>query len=94
MEATEAQTIFKKCEGWETMKEGELFGQGGNKRIPAENMCKEAQARLTELELDDHGALWELRLSGAPRIWGLRSGHVFYPVWWDPDHSVCPSNKA
>ena len=57
-------------------------------------MCLEAQKRLTDLELDDHGALWEMRLAGEPRVWGLRNGHVFYPVWWDPDHSVCPSDKG
>ena len=88
-----AKRLCEKCTGWESMHEGELFGQGGNKRIPAESMCSEAQKRLTELDLDDHGALWELRLSGEPRVWGLRSGHIFYPVWWDPGHSVCPSKK-
>ncbi len=90
--ATEfAKRLCDKCSGWESMRESELFGQGGNKRIPAQNMCSEARKRLTELELDDHGALWELRLEGKPRVWGLRSGHVFYPVWWDPEHSVSPS---
>lgn len=89
-----AQKLRDKCGNWESMHEREVFGQGGNKRIPAENMCKEAQKRLVDLELDDHGALWELRLSGAPRVWGLRSGHIFYPIWWDPEHTVCPSNKS
>jgi hypothetical protein len=88
-----ADALTKKCGGWEGMREDEVFGKGGNKLIPADNMVLEASSRLTELELDDHGGLWELRLSGKPRIWGLRSGHIFYPVWWDPEHSVCPSKK-
>lgn len=91
--AVHVKKLSEKCASWETMREGELFGWGGNKRIPAESMCGEAQKRLVELELDDHDALWELRLAGAPRVWGLRSAHVFYPVWWDPEHTVCPSNK-
>jgi len=88
-----ASQLRDRCRSWETMNEGELFGRGGNKRIPADHMCSEAKARLTELELDDHGALWELKLQGKPRVWGLRSGHVFYPIWWDPEHTVCPSAK-
>lgn len=86
-----ADTLHEKCANWETMRDVEVFGSGGNKRIPAERLCQEAQDRLTALELDDHGALWELRLAGKPRVWGLRSGYVFYPVWWDPEHTVCPS---
>jgi hypothetical protein len=88
-----AKRLCERCINWESMHEGELFGQGGNKRIPAENMCEEAQRRLAAINLDDYGALWELKVSGKPRVWGLRSGHVFYPVWWDPEHSVCPSKK-
>ena len=88
-----AGALTAKCAGWEGMREDEVFGKGGNKLIQADNMCPGAVARLTELELDDHGGLWELRLAGEPRVWGLRRGHIFYPVWWDPEHTVCPSKK-
>jgi hypothetical protein len=91
--AVHATQLSEKATGWESMKEGEFFGPGGNKLIPIGNLCAEAQRRLEELELDDHDGLWELRLSGKPRLWGLRSGHVFYPLWWDPKHTVCPSKK-
>lgn len=30
---------------------------------------------------------------GLERIWGHRWDHVFYPIWWDPKHEVCPSTK-
>lgn len=28
------------------------------------------------------------------RLWGVLSSdspRIFYPIWWDPDHKVCPS---
>jgi hypothetical protein len=93
LDADFAKRLTDRCTNWETMDETQLFGHGGNKHIPAENMCEKAQRRLADIELDDYGGLWELKLAGRPRVWGLRTGHIFYPVWWDPGHSVCPSKK-
>lgn len=63
------------------------------KRIPVENVCSEAQARLRRIKLDDFDAVWEIRLGGAPRFWGVRIDQCFHFVWWDPHHTVCPSKK-
>jgi hypothetical protein len=85
-----------KFKSWESLRPGEFFGGGGkrgNKRIPLENLCSEAQRRLEHLQLDDLPGLWELHAAGQPRIWGHREEHVFYILWWDPDHTVCPSRK-
>jgi hypothetical protein len=81
------------CGGFETLRRGEFMNRPGNKPIPMENLCQEARGRLVELELDLFDDLWELRLGGEERIWGLLDGHVFYLVWWDPEHQVCPSTK-
>jgi hypothetical protein len=89
VEVDHAEALVKRCAGWEGMREGELFGKGGNKYIGLNSLCPEAQKRLQVIELDDHDRLWELRLSGKQRIWGIRREHVFYPVWWDPEHTVC-----
>lgn len=93
LEASEIEAIHAKCANWEKMRSNEVFGQGGNKRIPLEGLDPDAQARLREIEADDLDALWELRVSGAKRIWGTRSEHVFDLIWWDPGHSVCPSQR-
>lgn len=93
MSSAHMRTITAKCKGWESMRQSELFGNGGNKLIPIDNLCSQAQSRLQTIELDDLDGLWELRLSGAKRIWGHREGHIFYIIWWDPDHQVCPSAK-
>jgi hypothetical protein len=63
------------------------------KRIPVANICKDAQKRLQDLKLNDVDDVWELHLTGLCRIWGLRVDPVFMLVWWDPDHTVCPSKK-
>ncbi len=85
--------IAEKCRGWESMRPNDVFASSGNKPVPNENLCKRAQDRLVAIELDDYDGLWELRVSGKERIWGLRERHIFYVLWWDPGHEVCPSNK-
>ena len=92
MTAQEGKKFAAACKGWESMTPSEVFRASGNKPVSHNSMCSEAQARLLEIELDDH-EIWELRLSGKTRIWGVRERNVFYVVWWDPDHTVCPSRK-
>lgn len=73
---------------------------GGNQRrgkkhkpIPVEDLIAEAQARLLELKLDDFDEVFRFRLGNMERLWGVIpvDHHIFYPVWWDRDHKVCPS---
>lgn len=62
------------------------------KRVETSGICADAQARLVDLTKDDLDHLDEWRLSGPERIWGIRAGHVCHVLWWDPDHSVWPSD--
>jgi hypothetical protein len=63
-----------------------------HKFIPMENLCPDAQDALRDLELDDASDDWyRFRLGGLVRLWGVREGQFFFPVWWDPRHEVCPS---
>jgi hypothetical protein len=65
-----------------------------HKLIPVEHLCEAAQRRLVELELDDLAELFRFRTGNLGRLWGViseESPRVFYPVWWDPLHKVCPS---
>jgi hypothetical protein len=89
----QAKSLYGRMCGWEKQRPGELFGATGNKPIALDKLCPEAQKRLHELELDDQDRLWELRVSGQQRVWGARQGHVFYLLWWDAEHTVCPSLK-
>ena len=91
-DANHIALIAEKCKSFESMTPEEVFAtHTGNKFCGFDSFCQEAYDRLHKLELDDYGGLWELRLGGTQRLWGLRSGHIFYVVWWDPEHLVCPS---
>jgi hypothetical protein len=70
---------------------------GGDRRgalhkfIRVESLCSAAQQRLGELEID-FDKLFRFRLGNMHRLWGvlpMPSG-IFYPIWYDPDHKVCP----
>jgi len=37
--------------------------------------------------------MYAIRLSGKKRVWGIREGRLFSLVWWDPEHTVGPSEK-
>ncbi len=50
--------------------------------------------RIADLKLDDYDGNWfRFRLGNMERLWGVveEEDGVFYPVWWDPRHEVCPS---
>ncbi len=61
--------------------------------IPITRICKEAKERLAMIGKDDYQDLFSFSLSGRERLWGIRQHEAFYILWWDPDHSVCPSLK-
>jgi hypothetical protein len=94
MTAAELKIVTDKCKEWERTPANQLFTGSGHKPIPFHNLCPEAQKRLRDIELGEYdGQWWELHLTGQRRIWGVRQRHVFYVVWWDPKHTVCPSRK-
>lgn len=68
-------------------------GSVGAKRIRLDNLGGDAQTRLFRLDFDDADALWELRVGGKPRLWGVRSENCFHFLWWDPEHTVSPSRR-
>jgi hypothetical protein len=84
----------------------EIWAQqtGGNNRrgakhkfIPVDSLCDKARRRLEELELDEFDRLFRFRMGNMERLWGVLSDEtprVFYPIWWDPDHVICPSGTA
>jgi hypothetical protein len=87
LDVAHLERVLQQLKNFEGMSVGELFNRSGNKRIPATKICKNARDRLGEIQADDLDELWELRLTGKNRVWG----HVYHVLWWDPDHTVCPS---
>lgn len=65
-----------------------------HKFIPLESLCPAAQQRLFELNID-FDRLFRFRLGNMDRLWGAlpMSSGIFYPIWYDADHKVCPSRN-
>lgn len=63
-----------------------------NHWIECISLSKEAQDRLNELRLY-YDSLFSLRLSGKIRLFGYIENGVFYIIWYDPEHEICPSQK-
>lgn len=45
----------------------------------------DGQDSLSRLTVDPHGKL---------RLLGIREGHEFHIVWWDPDHEIWPDKNV
>lgn len=59
--------------------------------MPFEQLCPEAQARLSELRHDElFEEIYRFRLAGKKRLWGFRDEATFHILWWDRDHAVYP----
>jgi hypothetical protein len=82
------------CNTWR-----ELLAQGGGKKrhhyMPVDEICKDAQVRLSEINQDDiDQQLFSFRIDQKKRLWGIVDRHILKILWWDPEHQVYPMNIA
>jgi len=89
---SEIQGILRKLGGFETQTWADIKGPN-NHAIPKNEICKDAQKRLIEINQDDIDKLFSFHLSGKKRVWGIQDRSFFKVLWWDPDHKICPSFK-
>ena len=85
------ETILKKLKHYETMAWSEVEGSNSH-FIPVNQIDKFAKDRLRNRHLFVE-QLFSLRITGKKRVWGYREKKIFYLLWWDPEHQVCPSYK-
>jgi hypothetical protein len=86
--------VLSKLQGYETMQWKEIKSNTKHDHsVEIDKLDVEAKKRLEELKIDDVGQLYRLRLSGTKRVWGILDGYIFKILWWDPEHTVCPSQK-
>ena len=92
--------IFPKLKEFEklTWREIEDFKHGEKNKtnshsIEVSKLCKEAQNRLKNLNMDDVDEIYSLRLEGKLRIFGLRELNCLKILWIDREHEVCPSKR-
>ena len=67
-------------------------GDKKHKGYVVNKICSEAQRRLLEIKLDDLDHIFRFRLSNKQRMYGFLIQHVFYVLWWDPEHNIYPTN--
>ena len=75
--------------------EAQTYGNDGRRHrchhaMSTDDVCKEAQDRLVELERADLDTLFRFRLGNLPRLWGVRVVDCFEVIWHDPTHKVYP----
>jgi len=87
--------IRERLKSFETMTWSEILNEGAkrNHLVSRNDLCKEAKDRLVVLKQDDVDHLLSLALAAKGRIWGILENSVVRLLWWDPEHSVCPSRK-
>ncbi len=92
--------IFPKLKEFEklTWREIEDFKHGEKNKtnshsIEVSKLCREAQNRLKNLNMDDVDEIYSLRLDGKLRIFGLRELNCLKILWIDREHEVCPSKR-
>lgn len=81
--------ILEKLVDFEGQTWCEIKGRN-NHFINVSSMTKGAQNRLKELRIIED-ELFSLRLNGKCRLFGILDDGVFYIVWYDFAHEICPS---
>lgn len=85
--------IWRKMRNFESTTWAEIEGDTHH-MIPVSRIIKSAQKRLQELGHDDQDSLASFHINGKQRLWAIRrSVNIFYLLWWDPKHEICPSSK-
>lgn len=56
-------------------------------------ICKDAQARLVIIGMDDVERVCSYHLGKKERAWFAAHGSVMCLLWWDPSHTVYPTPK-
>ena len=87
--------IIRKLGDFETMTWGQIQGGDTGSHLVEMAGCpnRDTLRRLAELRLDDIDTMFSLRLSGAERIWGILDGNVLKLLWYDPNHTVWPTQR-
>ncbi len=67
-------------------------GKSKHHNVDINDICQQAQKRLSELKLDEYSdQLFSLRINATFRIWGIRESGYLKILWFDPEHEVYPS---
>lgn len=91
-DTSEIQEVFQKIFETQKLTWHDLRNNGSH-FVDRVALSSEAQKRLVQIKNDDLDQLFSLRLTGRKRIWGIKEQNIIWILWWDPQHTACPSNK-
>lgn len=90
--------ILKKLVDFERMTWAEIQRQthndnrSSNHYISFEKMSQNAKDRFSELRLNEFSDnIFSLRLKSKERMFGILTDGIFYILWYDKNHEICPS---
>jgi len=94
--------IIQKLKAFEGMTWHQILSDtAGRRRAPKNSeksvtqIVSEAQDRFRELNLFyEHDSIYSFTIDGETRLWGVRTGNIFYVVWIDPNHEIYPVSKS
>ncbi|WP_242497881.1 hypothetical protein [Microbacterium protaetiae] len=78
----------------EQMTAGELFKPGQRLCKTYSDMAACPNSKATDRLVNRYEGLdhmVRLEIDGVKRLYGVRAGHEFHIIWWDPKHEVWPS---
>lgn len=85
--------IVPRMKALETMTWAQIEKDRHSHPMPTAEICKDAKERLTALKLDDVDLLYQVNMGGKRRVWGIRESNSLVLLWWDPEHTVYPTEK-
>jgi len=92
----EMKKFFDKC-----LKHLQLYETMTWMRIKEEDHChpvslKDIVPRAQNRVISKYGELdnlWQVKAEGRCRLFGCKEGQIFYLIWHDERHTVCPGGK-
>ena len=92
--------IFRYLSNLEGQTWGEILttksGRNSNTRnhpVEFSDMTKEAQSRAKYINIDEYDGLYSIAVDNKKRVWGHINDGLFYIVWIDGEHAICPASK-
>ncbi len=84
--------IVGELKSLESMRWVDIESRKHTHTMPVTSICAGARARLRKIKNDDVDSIFQLQIGKQGRLFGIRQEHVFRILWWDPEHTVYPTN--
>jgi len=81
--------LIDRFHDYETMTWQEIGNRKSCHPILVQSICGKAQSRLQKMQRDID-ILYQVDIGEFGRVFGYRDRMLFYLIWHDPNHTVCP----